>query len=240
MKYLFITLLCALVFFGAYQFTTYSQLDSAKNQVAATTLGMSYGGGMYGKPKCTCPYSIISIGGTGSDSNDSFSRWITKMYPKVKNMPLNNIDRNGNQTDVQSDRIAEIESQIRQELNKTPQKKVLIIAYSLGGSIATNISQKINSPCVEVFTIDPPTTNHDSIPSNQFCRRVGGWVRNDLKHICAAEKSIKTSKDNVNWTDGEASGEDHDPFTTPRSDESQDKIDNLTKRLDEKIRSCRN
>jgi predicted alpha/beta hydrolase family esterase len=239
MKHILVFLLSIGVLAGAFTLSTKTiQKKAIDAEVGSAQV---YGSvSVYGSKKtCKCPYRVMSVAGTGSTGADPFSTWIKQMYPRGTHMSLNNVNQNGDQTDISNEQIAAIEQGIQSQLDATPKRKVLVIAYSLGGSVVTNIAQKLNNPCLEVMVIDSPTSNHPSIPKSDMCKSIGGLFRNDLRQICRAEHGVVNNPNYVNWTGGTASGNAHDPFTTPRDSEAQKKIDDLRKKINTKIRSCK-
>jgi hypothetical protein len=189
-------------------------------------------------PECSCPYKIMSIAGTGSDGKDSFSKWIKTHFPATlnSNYPLNNQGH-----DVTKQRVESIKKGIEQELNQTPKKKILIIGYSLGGSVGATILSELGekAKCAELFPIDPPTRLHPSIPRNKVASFFASRFRVDVNNILKGQKSILSNPNYINWTGGTA-GAGHDPFSDPENEENAKKLEDLTLKLKKKIDSCVN
>jgi hypothetical protein len=148
---------------------------------------------------CACPYvERIVILGKGSTTNSPEAVWFSENVRSDIIYPL----EDGNL----QERIDQIKKRIKNSQgNSCPKKKILIIGYSLGGSVAKNFKKEF--PCVDIVTVDPPSSAWCNLFIPQFFNK-------ELAQICKSN-NLKSNQ-NINWTNGDSGNtSEHYPWGNP-------------------------
>lgn len=217
------------------------------NDLLASPTSPSKAASTYDTP-CTCPYRILAVGGTGSthDPNDptkpdpiskAFFDFIYQVTGDSISIPLHD---NG-QGESANTAANYVEQQIKAELEKKPKRKVLVIAYSLGAIVSHNVMNRLSSAeklCVDILPIDPPTKHPSCKNLPVFIQRLIPACKqiNDANN---GQNPIGGDPDLIDWTGGTANpSSDHDPFSDQTTRANKKKLEELKKKIKEKINSC--
>lgn len=198
-----------------------------------------------GPGPCTCPYTVMVIGGKGGDLNNPFYKWMDANVKGFQHLPLADANDDGKgASDVSPEIVNGVKRLVKEQLGQ--KNKILLIGYSLGGSVAFNIAKELDSKksCIETFLIDPTSTCHAAIPDNGFGQFFARLARNDADQICKATNGgMMNDKANiVDWTQGQGADTKtgvHFPFDKTDA-QSKRQLVALKAAIDAKIKACKN
>ncbi len=183
------------------------------------------------KCDCICPngtYGLrIFIGGKGSKKDSEHIKWIQEISGSGEEFVIITLDQGVNNA------YKQVENLIKEKQSGCPKVKVLIVGFSLGAALATNLEKALDKGnCIDTFTIDGPSGNSGK---TDWCKmKVPSLFNAELKQICKARNSPNYR--DVNWTNGNSGSSDHYPWSDP--EKYKDVLDDLKKRLKNKVKSC--